>query len=173
MRIRKFQNPDDWKNLRTATPKLLTISPQNANRKRFDSVNSAYCSSKSSKNTFSPQKIQYTTSPTNAFSPPSPIRPTSKSPHLLKYQDFKAHHSSNPNYHKGIHMSSFLSNPQKSSKKVKIFLPETKSKAIEPLPSDNFLKKTLFSKPALTFSDKLYRLNQVSIFPADSYIFPI
>ena len=173
MRIRKFRNPDDWKNFRTATPKLLTISPNNANRKRVESTNLGFRSSKSSKNAFNPQKIQYKTSPTNTFSPTSSIKSTSQSPHLLKYQDFKAHHSSNPNCNKAIHRSSFLSKPQKSSKKVKIFLPETRSKAIELLTSDNFLKKTLFSKPALTFSDKLYRLNQVSIFPAESYIFPI
>ena len=78
----------------------------------------------------------------------------------LNYRDFKRYHKE-PNQQRKNFIKRF--NCKVKIEKIKKIILHAKTAEIEE-PEDNFLKNTIYAKPALTYEEKMYRLQQVSIF---------
>ena len=90
------------------------------------------------------------------------------STNTIKYSDFRDYHLNSTKTKEKNQNNGILSTekPRKKSffMKRRPSSDDKNKKSYTDFEPDNFLKKTVYSKPALTYADKLYRLNQISIF---------
>lgn len=78
----------------------------------------------------------------------------------LSYMEFKRYHKETTQQRKNF-IKRF--NCKMKIENIRKIVLQAKTTEIE-VPEDDFLKNTIYEKPALTYEEKLYRLQQVSIF---------
>ena len=100
-------------------------------------------------------------------STPTPQKKIINSSNYLKYLDYKEYHGSSCKNKNRIFKETFLS--KSSIAALEINRKKEYRKESDPHErtndnsQDNFMKFTIFSRPALSYGDKLYRLNLVSV----------